>query len=105
MTGVNVAKAYADYIVSEMYPDKSELLDNCNHIGITLLAIERCNHKLRTAYNMDELLLMCRSIILGTASNIVRHGKNWYVDNGSVRFTINSTTFMIVTADRLSNID
>lgn len=81
---------------------KSEILDK---ICYTDLVYGRINKKLNTQLTNDEIEKMIYEIIEETdATKFQKTGKNIYISNSykNVRLTINSYTYRIITADRLT---
>ena len=60
--------------------DKNELLMNIYKIHTTHLDISRIKRN------------------LGIESLIYRKGKNWYIENGAIKITINASSYTIITA-------
>lgn len=81
---------------------KDEILQ---HIGYTELVYERINKKLKIQLSKSEIeALMLRIIQETDEKNFVKKGKNYYISNfqHSIRITINSYTFTIITIDRIA---
>jgi hypothetical protein len=81
--------------------DKEEILNN---ICYTELVYERINKKLRVALSKSEIeALLWDSINETDEKYFQRIGKNSYVTDAKhgIRITINSTTFRVITVDRI----
>lgn len=40
----------------------------------------------------EDVVEFCKSKVLDKKSLIYRKGKNWYIENGAIKITINATT-------------
>ena len=72
----------------------------------TELVYLRINKKLKTTFSKEETEQFIRKILEETAvENYLKKGKNFYVSNKeySVRITVNSHTFRIITVDRITS--
>ena len=72
--------------------DKNELLMNIYKIHTTHLGISRIKRNL----GIEEEF--CKNKVLDKKSLIYRKGKNWYIENGAIKITINATSYTIITA-------
>ena len=73
-------------------------------IRYTKLVYERINKKLNTKFSKEQIEELILDIIKKTEANfIAKKGKNYYLTNieYNIRITINSTTFSIITVDRI----
>ncbi len=80
---------------------KEKIISN---ICYTELVYARINRKLNLDLSNEQIEEFIREILEGTpVSDYSRAGKNYYVcnQNRHVRITINSSTFRIITADRI----
>jgi len=75
-----------------------ELFANLDKLHTTALGIERVKRNLSLA-DID-IVAWCREKIRNT-NNIVRRGKNWYVDTGDAVITVNAHSFTIITAHKV----
>jgi predicted nucleic acid-binding protein len=85
-----------------MVINKKEILEN---ICYTELVYGRINKKLNILFSKEQIEEFVFKIIKDTEEKFFsKKGKNIYVVNteNNVRLTINSNTFRIITADRLS---
>ena len=71
--------------------DKNELLMNIYKIHTTHLGISRIKRNL-------DVVEFCKNKVLDKKSLIYRKGKNWYIENGAIKITINATSYTIITA-------
>jgi len=81
---------------------KNEILQK---ICYTQLVYGRISKKLNTKFSKEQIEELIFDIIEKTEENsIEKKGKNYYVTNieYNIRITINSTTFRIITVDRIS---
>jgi hypothetical protein len=81
--------------------DKKEILYN---VCYTELVYGRINKKLRVALSKPEIeALLLNSIQETDETCFQRIGKNIYVTNtkNGIRITINSTTFRVITVDKI----
>ncbi|NMM47740.1 DUF3781 domain-containing protein [Flammeovirgaceae bacterium KN852] len=75
-----------------------------NKLCYTPLVYQRINKKLATNYTTNEIENLIFSIITNTNENeIIKSGKNYYLINPEykIRITINSTTFRVITVDKI----
>ena len=80
---------------------KQNILDN---ICYTELVYERINKKLNISLSKKEIEVLLFKILDKTdESYFSKIGKNYYVENKeeSIRVTINSNTFRIITVDKI----
>ena len=81
---------------------KSNILQN---ICYTELVYGRINKKLNTELSKEQIEKLLFEVVKKTGeSSFEKKGKNYYVTNieYNIRITINSTTFRIITVDRIS---
>lgn len=86
-----------------MIIDKQRIIDN---ICYTELVYGRINKKLKINYTKKQIESFVLKVLQETNFKYyVRRGKNYYVSNEeyNVRITINSFTYRIITADRLTS--
>jgi intein-encoded DNA endonuclease-like protein len=76
----------------------TELLENLNKIHTTELGIMRIKKNLELETN--DVVKWCKSKIKN-AGNIVKKGKNWYVNIGNSIITINAKSYTIITAHKI----
>jgi hypothetical protein len=84
-----------------MKVNKQKIIEN---ICYTELVYERINKKLSSYYSKEQIEVLISEILIGTNENsYAKKGKNFYVMNAenSIRITINSNTFRVITMDRI----
>lgn len=74
---------------------KNELLMNIYKIHTTYLGISRIKRNLGIE---EDVVEFCKNKVLDKKSLIYRKGKNWYIENGAIKITINATSYTIITA-------
>jgi len=82
---------------------KDKILQN---ICYTELVYERINKKLNIKLSKEQIEKLMFDVIQNTDEEYFeRIGKNYYITNTvhSIRITVNSNTFRIITADRICN--
>ena len=77
-----------------------ELLKNIDKMHTTKLGFDRIKKNLNL--NNIDVIEYCKNIILDKHSSIYKKGKNYYVENSDIILTINSYTYTVITARRLS---
>ena len=75
---------------------KEELLNNLDKIHTTQMGIQRIKDNLKIDTN--DVFEYCKSKILDQKCNIYKKGKNWYCETDSIKITINSHSYTIITA-------
>ncbi|PQF23171.1 DUF3781 domain-containing protein [Enterococcus mundtii] len=72
-------------------------------LGYTPLVYSRINKKLAINLSKKEIETFIYSAISAPHATIEKKGKNFYIYNieVSVRITVNSTTYRVITVDRL----
>ena len=75
----------------------NELLNNLDKIHSTKLGIERIKKNLNI--NPGNVIEWCKEKI-NNADNISKSGKNWYVHSDDSIFTVNASSFTIITAHK-----
>jgi len=79
-----------------------KLIENINKINTTELGILRIKNNLELETN--DVVKWCKSKIQ-TSDNIIRKGKNWYVNNRNIIITINANSYTIITAHKTNKSD
>ncbi len=79
--------------------DKSELILNMDKLHTTDLGIERIKRNL--CLGVDDVVSWCRNKIEEPDSSMIRKGKNWYIDAGDCKITVNAYSYTIITAHKL----
>ncbi|MDE5558058.1 MAG: DUF3781 domain-containing protein [Ruminococcus sp.] len=51
----------------------------------------------------DNVVEFCREKILDSSAVIEKSGKNWYITIENCRITVNSTSYTIITAHKISS--
>lgn len=76
--------------------DKKILLDNIDKIHTTEMGIDRIKRNLK----IDTLNVVeyCKNKILDINCNVYMLGKNWYCETDTIKITINSYSYTIITA-------
>ena len=76
--------------------DKKTLLDNINKLHTTEIGVDRIKRNLKI--NTADVVEYCKDKILDSDCHIYKQGKNWYCETGSVKITVNSYSYTIITA-------
>ncbi len=76
----------------------NELLENINRIHTTELGIERIKRNL--SLDTDNVVEYCVNILKNENYEVEKKGKNFYVNYEDITFTINASSFTIITAHR-----
>ena len=76
--------------------DKQILLNNIDKVHTTKMGIDRIKKNLKL--DTDDVVDYCKNKVLDKKSLIYRKGKNWYIENGAIKITINATSYTIITA-------
>lgn len=71
-------------------------MNSINEISTTELGKDRIRKNLQLDENVD-VIEYCKNI-MKNSTNIMKRGKNWYVDGGNCILTINSKSLGIITA-------
>ncbi len=77
------------------------LTDNLDKLHTTKLGLERIKRNLILDDNTDAVS-WCREIIKAAGSTIMRKGKNWYIQSDSLIITVNTYSYTIITAHKLT---
>lgn len=78
----------------------NELLDNLDKIHTTELGIGRIKKNLDI--DVDDVVDYCIEKIKSTDAKIERKGKNWYVTIDDSIITVNTSSYTIITAHKIS---
>lgn len=84
-----------------MQKAKDEIIKNHCY---TELVYGRINKKLKTDFSKTEIKAFLKKVLKETdIDNFSKKGKNFYITNSehSIRITVNSNTFRIITVDRV----
>lgn len=76
--------------------EKEELLKNLDKIHTTVMGIERIKKNLNLS--TDDVVLFCKNKVSDKDCKIYKQGKNWYCEIDSIKITINSYSYTIITA-------
>ena len=76
--------------------NNEELLQNIEKVHTTKMGIDRIKKNLKIDTN--NVVEFCKNKILDKKCNIYKQGKNWYCETDSIRITINSYSYTIITA-------
>ena len=76
--------------------NKDILLSNTYKIHTTELGVLRIKKNLNL--DTDDVVEYCKKKILDKNCNIFKQGKNWYCEIDNIKITINSYSYMIITA-------
>lgn len=76
----------------------NELLNNIDKIHTTELGVERIRRNLKL--DNGDVVEYCRDILKNEKYEVEKKGKNYYVKYEDITFTINASSFTIITAHR-----
>ncbi|NJE45047.1 DUF3781 domain-containing protein [Massilimicrobiota sp. SW1139] len=76
------------------------MLDHIDKIHTTELGIERIKRNLKL--DTQDVVAYCRNKILDKNCHIYKRGKNWYCEVEQIKITINSLSYTIITAHRMT---
>lgn len=76
------------------------MLDHIDKIHTTELGIERIKRNLKL--DTQDVVAYCRNKILDKNCHIYKCGKNWYCEVEQIKITINSLSYTIITAHRMT---
>lgn len=79
--------------------DKQILLNNLDKVHTTEMGIDRIKKNLKL--DTDDVVEYCKNKVLDKNCNIYKQGKNWYCEIDSIKITINSYSYTIITAHKL----
>ena len=80
--------------------DKKVLFDHIDKIHTTELGIERIKRNLKL--DTQDVVAYCRNKILDKNCHIYKCGKNWYCEVDQIKITINSLSYTIITAHKMT---
>lgn len=81
----------------------NQLILNLNKLHTTYLGVIRIKKNL--SIDDEDVVNWCREKIKKSSSNIIRKGKNWYINIDNCEITVNAHSYTIITAHKLiSNI-
>lgn len=76
------------------------MLDHIDKIHTTELGIERIKRNLKL--DTQDVVAYCQNKILDKNCHIYKCGKNWYCEVEQIKITINSLSYTIITAHRMT---
>lgn len=76
--------------------NKEILLSNIGKIHTTKMGIDRIKRNLKL--DTSDVVNYCKNKILDKDCNIYKQGKNWYCEIDNIKITINSYSYIIITA-------
>lgn len=74
------------------------LLANLDKLHTTEMGAERIKKNLQI--ETEDVVSWCRAQIRDRAVKTERIGKNWYIDTGGCRITVNAHSYTIITAHK-----
>lgn len=80
------------------YTPPNDLLLHLNSLHTTEMGVERIKKNL--SIDTDDVVNWCREKICHPNANIVRQGKNYYINIEDLIITVNSYSYTIITAHR-----
>lgn len=80
--------------------NKKLLLDNIDKVHTTIMGNDRIKNNLNL--NTHDVVEYCKNKVLDKNCNIYKQGKNWYCEVDNKIITINSPSYTIITAHKLS---
>ena len=79
--------------------EKQQLLNNINKLHTTALGLIRIKNNLKL--KTDNIVDFCKNKIKNKDCIVYKKGKNYYVEIDDMSFTINSSSFTIITAHKI----
>lgn len=76
--------------------NKELLLSNIDKVHTTTMGLDRIRKNLNL--DNDDIVFFLKNKILNKKCNIYKKGKNWYCEIDSIKITINSYSYTIITA-------
>ena len=76
------------------------MLNHIDKIHTTELGIERIKRNLKL--DTQDVVAYCRNKILDKNCHIYKRGKNWYCEVDQIKITINSLSYTIITAHKMT---
>lgn len=80
---------------------KNQLIDNVNKIYTTDLGVLRIKKNL--SIENKDVVELCKQCILDDTSIVEKIGKNYYVYWNNYKFTVNSSSYTIITGHKIKN--
>lgn len=81
-----------------MIPERNIFLEN---VCYTPLVFGRVNKKLQQNLSSEEIKSLVDKIIKDDTTTIIKNGKNYYLQNGTVELVINSFNYRLITANKI----
>lgn len=82
--------------------EKSKVILNLDKLRTTDLGIERIKRNL--CLDTYDVVSWCRKKIEDPNSSIIRKGKNWYIEAGDCKITVNAYSYTIITAHKINRV-
>ncbi len=79
--------------------DTTELLQNIEKLHTTELGMMRIRRNL-SLNESEDAVAWCKAKIQDSDADIVRRGKNWYINISYAEITVNAYSYTIITAHR-----
>lgn len=76
--------------------DKNTLINHIEKLHTTKMGIDRIKRNL--TLETEDVVAYCKRKILDNDCQIYKQGKNWYCEIDSIRITVNSHSYTIITA-------
>lgn len=86
-------------MVDESPTPAGALLANLDKLHTTELGKERIQNNL--SLKVSDVTRWCRQKIQSPQAQIIRRGKNFYIDTGDCRLTVNAHSYTIITAHKI----
>lgn len=77
---------------------ENELLENLDKLHTTELGVVRIKRNL--SLDTDDVVDWCKTKISSANAEIIRNGKNWYVNVDNYIITVNAYSYTIITAHK-----
>lgn len=77
----------------------NELLDNLDKLHTTELGVMRIKRNL--SLDIKDVIEWCKEKISLSNAQIIRKGKNWYVTIDNCIITVNTNSYIIITAHNI----
>ena len=79
--------------------ERDILISNLNRLHTTDMGIVRIKRNL--CLDAFDVVAWCRSKIEEIGSQVIRKGKNWYINVNECEITVNSHSYTIITAHKV----
>lgn len=74
----------------------NDLIYNIERLHTTEMGADRIRRNL--ASDCDNVMELCKTVILNKEASIKRMGKNWYVTLENITLTVNAGSYTVITA-------